>query len=242
MAKNRFGEPEVLDSMAWIAMTFEARVQLAANKFLDNESKIRKRFKRYDGPTAGNVKQFVSSLFTIPYGQTKATVEGVLAAIGPQRSVREKRSKMRPYQPPKNKPSRKDRWTKVAPNLYGIYDSDGDRISPKPVGGATIGGCLVLVDEGRYRAKSRIYLRQKATGRVKVVVLEKEAKSITEAMLRLSSKPVYRGTFDGKRVTLDFDREGFVVDGDFHPWIGVRKVYRGIRSARNTLGSPRKNT
>jgi hypothetical protein len=76
-----------------------------------------------------------------------------------------------------------------------------------------------------------------------VVVLDMTVQSnfsITNALLRLAPKKVLRGLFDGGNIKLDFEGEGFFVDGKSVPWRNVRKVYNGPKRAMQTRGTPEK--
>jgi len=240
-----FKEAEVLDSLAWIAKSFEARVKLAASFYLRDEDKVKKAYepRKYEAPTGGTVKAYVKSLFTIPSGQHKATIAAILEEIPKQRAIRDRRRKFRPYKEKERKTRpRTERWDAIGHHLYTIVREDKQPDDHNIVGGTSFNGTLVVVDKGNHYAKPRIYMRQKATGKVKVVVLDVKHRpsSITNAMLAICPTKAYRGMFDGKPVVLDFDREGFLVEGVFHPWRNIRKVYRGVRAARNTLRDPKK--
>ena len=241
---DQFEEAQLLDALAWMAYSHKARVAKLANIFLQKENFISKESRNYSGPSTSNVKILIRSLFIPPRGTQQQTITDTITEIGRQRKIREARAANRPYQhpkrPPGNQPYRVERWVKgrmsaVAECRYKTlrrvqdYDTKQHKnvhCSPVIVALCRIGDCLVMVDTGNHYSNSRIYLKHRPTGREKVIVLTKDSiTNFDDAMLHIAPKVSIRAMFAGSSLVLDFDGDGFLVDGVSHPYKGVIRVY-----------------
>jgi hypothetical protein len=251
---DQFEDADVLDTLSWMGMPEAHRIMKTAALFLQRESEIRREHRNWDGPTISNVRPFVKSYYTPPRGRGKATIEMTLKAIEYQRRIRSERKANRPYKPetPANRNSEhgiRTRKNAVAERYYTVYERDWDdrkvRASHNCVAIGTIAGIRLLVDAGggygRRSALPRIYMEEKATGRVKIVVLEpnNSIKSLADALLWIAPKGPMRSMFGGETLTLRFDERAFEWRGQLVPWRNVRKIY-GKAKAHNMVGRPKK--
>lgn len=230
---DHFIRADVLESLSWMGLSQEARVAKLAHLYLEREDSISYNSRRYEGPTKNTVGLLMRSMFQPPRGLGKHTVEMTLKEIERQRSLRRDR-KQRPPEKPR-KPSIRERRNTLASRLYVINDCQ-----PNVVGVTSINDCFLALDGGGYYTNPRVYLKHKPTNRVKVVVLDRNAKatSITNILVRMAPKKALRGMFGGKPITLDFEGEGFLVNGELVPWRNVVKIYRGRDEVRNTDARP----
>ena len=250
---DHYDEADILASLSWVGMPQKARVAKLANLYLDHENTIRRRHRNYEGATYGVVSLFVKSYYKPARGLGSVTYNSVIAEIPRQRKVREER-KDNPqwsWPAPGNTPMTKRRAIsarrdKVAAGRYGIVTTDwNDNVVQADLhctAISRIADCTVIVDGGYRKAKPRVYLRNRKN-EVKVIVLDMSYQgkfSITSALSRLAPKMALRGAFGGSTVTLDFEGEGFRVDGKLFPWRNVLKVYHGAEAAMSTPGCPEK--
>lgn len=239
--KDYYDEADVLDSLSWCGMENDVRVRRLARKYIEDERSIRCNARGYYGPTKGTVSTYIKSIYVPPRGTLASTVRQVLKEITRQKEIKEKRSKnppLPPFKQPTERESIRNRQTRrnaLSKSRFKIIRSDRSyhggvttsEMSHNCVGITTIGGCLMIVDGGSYYHKSRVYLKDKETGRESVYVLKGERiKSVTGALRRLAPKGVLRGLFDGKLCELQFDG-GFKIDGEFVPFRNVAHVYHG---------------
>jgi hypothetical protein len=252
---DQFEDADILDTMSWMGMPEAHRIMKTAALFLRREKKIRREHRNWEGPTPCNIRPFVKSYYTPPRGRGKATIEMTLQAIEYQRNLRDKRSRNRPYKPETEAERNTEhavekRRNAVAARYYTIYTKDWDEkkvvADHKCVGIGDVRGILLLADKGdsygRRQPLPRIYMQEKATGKVKVVVLEAggNVRSISSALLRLAPKGPMRTMFGGETLTLLFDAEAFEWRGQLVPWRNVRKVYYGKGKAHKMAGRPAK--
>lgn len=248
-----FDEATLLDTFSWAGLPLETRIAKTAALYIKGEGGISRYHNNYQGPTAGVVKLFIKSLYTPQRGQLQRTVVAVLKEINRQKELREKRSKNRPYREPKpetrafrSKYSIRQRRNRLARKRYTIwgktYKGEPTKHDPDCIAVTRIAGNVMLVDAGcTYNRKPRVYLRNEATGKVKVVVLKgRKLESFEGALLRMAPKLGLRAMFEGKVITLDFEGEGFLVDGKTVPWRNVIKIYRGQKRAHQTKEDPSK--
>ena len=248
---DHFDEADILASLSWVGMTQEARVAKLASLYLDNEREIRDQHRSYKGPTMGVVSLFVKSYFKPAHGLGVVIYESVIAEIPKQRKLRDERKANPRWHWPVDDPRFKKRRlavrrAAVARTRYGVrikcYDDKWEVGDINCTAITTINGCLMLIDRGARKVQPRIYLRN-PEGSVKVIVLDitrQDQFSATAALLRLAPKAALRGMFGGKPITLDFEGEGFLVNGESIPWRNVRKVYNGSEQAMLTEGTPEK--
>jgi hypothetical protein len=236
--EDKFSKADVLDSMAWTILPFKARVARLANYYLDVEGKVDDNCRDYDGPSVRTVRVVMKSRFTPARGEGVLTIKSTIKEIKRQRKIQEDREGNQPWQWKRH--SLQTRRNAVAKRRYTIrgtdYRGDPTKESPNCVGITRINGNLVMVDGGGYRTDPRVYLRNIESGQVKVVVLKTNStvKSITGALTTMAPKKTLRQMFEGRTVSLDFDREGYVIDGEFVAWRRVKKVYQGAKSAHKT--------
>jgi hypothetical protein len=200
------------------------------------------------------VRPFVKSYYTPPRGRGKATIETTLRAIKYQRALREKRKANRPYKPKtarerNTEDALEGRRNVVAARYYTIHGKDWDDNKVVEEHTCTaigdVGGILLMVDKGggygRRTPFPRIYMKEKATGKVKIVVLEPggNISSLASALLRLAPKGPMRTMFGGETLTLRFDAEAFEWRGQLVPWRNVRKIYTKAK-AHKMVGRPKK--
>ena len=244
---DHYDEADVLDTLSWVILDIPARIKRLANLYLANEDDMRDAHRKYAGPTKGTVRFFVKSVYMPPRGQGALTVEGVLAEIPRQRAIQEERAKRQPWTWEKLR--LRERRNNVAKYLYSIWckprwgDKKKERGDINCVGITTVAGVKLVVDRGGYRVQPRLYMRQIATNKVKVVVLEgANVDTIYEALTRLAPQEALLGSLDGKPLTLDFEDQGFLMEGWVHPWENVQRVYIGKKQAHRTWGNPKRKT
>jgi hypothetical protein len=235
-----FDEADLLDTMSWMAFSDRNRIQKLAHLYIKGEKEIRRCHRNYEGPTAGTVKVIVKSLYVPPRGKLKSTVEDVLEEVIRQKRLRRERSDNPPFV--WKTPRLRDRRNAVAKTRYTVWQTDYEgnksKASPDCKAISCVAGVLLMVNGGGYREDPRIYMREKATGRVKVVVTTGETlKSTTQALSRLAPVKALRAAFEGSSVRLNFAAEGFDIDGVTYPWRNVKKVYSGPKRAHQTKQS-----
>jgi hypothetical protein len=244
---DHYGEADVLDTLSWVGMTMEARIAKLANLYLDRESDMRHAHRNYEGPTSGTVRYFVKSVYVPPRGQQGITVKGVLAAIPKQRAVRNERRKHPTWTWERG--TKKERRNAVAASLYTIWceprwnrKGPKEKQDPNCVGITRLVGARVtlIVEGGGYRHQPRIYMKHHATGQTKIVVMEGDnVRGITGALQRIAPKAALRGMYDGAPIILNFEGEGFIVNGKLVPWRNVRRIY-GKKKAHKMPGNPKR--
>jgi len=250
---DQFENADVLDTLSWMGMSEADRIMKTAALFLKREKDIKSEHRNWEGPTVCNVRPFVKSYYTPPRGRGKATIEMTLKAIKYQRAIRQGRKDNRPFVPMKAK-ARNEKYAlqkrrnTVAGRHYTIRSKGYNGTATTEDARCTSMGCvlgiLLMVDKGggygHHSPYPRIYMRQKATGKVKVVVLEPGGKIITvaDALLRIAPTGPMRSMFGGETLTLDFEAEAFVWQGKLVPWQNVRKVYKGKAKAHKTRARP----
>jgi len=249
---DQFDDADILTALAWMDYSESTRIMKLANIFLDNEREIGRWHRNWEGPTLSNLKPFIKSFYQAPRGKGKATVEMVLRAIRYQRKCRADRKANRPYKAPTAPSPMRTRLNAVARASYSIlyknYDDDLAVKDPNCVGVGDVGGVLLMVDRGRGysndKSYSRIYMRHKATGRVKVVVMEngRQPTDVVSALMLLAPDNCLRSMFAGERLDLDFDGEGFQWKGKLMPFRGVQRIYRGKAKAHKTRARPKHET
>lgn len=256
---GQFTDADLLDTMSWAILSQPARIMKLACLFLKREDNIKCYHRNWRGPTVSNVRPFVKSYYTPPRGQGKATIEMVLKAIEYQRKLRHKRQTNRPYVPEtadalNTSYTLQRRRNAVAARHYTIKSTDWDEkailkcdISCAAIG--VVNGIQLMVDKGsgygRTKTYPRIFMLEKATGKVKVVVLEPgdlSPTSITAALSYIAPKGAVQSMFGGDVMTLMFDDECYLWRGRKTPWENVRKVYRGKAKAHKTKGRPKRKT
>lgn len=238
---DKFDEAAPLESIAWIYMSDKARVQKLAYLYRKDERSIRYAHRNYCGPTLGTVKAFVRSLYTPPRGKMGSTFKDVLDAIKAQKEKETDRKKYAPFV--WSKPSVADRMKWVIRRRLRVftksYNGEKEKVSIKCSAVSTVSGVLLLVEPGGYYHHPRIYMKDKRTKKVKVVVMgERNIKSLSDALLALSPNGVVRQIFGGASVALDFENEGFNIDGELVRWSNTCKVYHGTKQALNTMAKP----
>jgi len=233
---DHFDEADVLDTLAWVMLTLEARSARLAALYLDNETDVEYAHRNYEGPTLGIVRVFVKSIYDPPRGQGGITYQRVLQEIPKQRKVREERSKYKPWTFKVRKIQK--RRNRIAKRLYTVWkkcrwnNKEKEKQTNNCIAISRLGGCKLVVDGGSYYHKARIYIRHLATGKVKVVVLkgsENKVYTLGEALMRMAPKAAVRGMFDGVPITLDFKGGGFLVNGEVVVWRAV-KTYPGSKA------------
>lgn len=242
---DHFKEADVLESLSWMGIPHKVRVAKLAHIFLEKESFIRKESRTYDGPSTSNVRLLIKSLFTPPRGTQKRTIDDTLAEIKRQRELRQERAENRPYKPERalsqitnvyRRQNRlKERMNAVARTRYKTvyrernHRSKQDvikRSTPSVIGMGRIGDVMMIVDQGDYYSLARIYMEHKPTGRGKVVVLDiDKIKDFDAALIHIAPKVSMRAMFAGARMMLDFENDGFLVNGETIPYKGVVRIY-----------------
>lgn len=232
--KDYYDEAELLDSLSWCGMSYEARTTRLANAYIKNERTIKRRSRGYCGPTKGTVQTFVKSLYIPPRGQLASTVRDVLTEIKRQKAVRKRREDNPPLDP--QKPGAKSgyglgsRRNKVAKAHYTTwttrYSQTPEKAEPAVAGLGSIGNCLVIVDTGGYYARPRIYIKDKDTGRraLYVVKMRTDPRSLLDGLTAVAPKGVLRRLFDGSTCKLTVD--GFLLNGELVEFRNVIRAYR----------------
>jgi hypothetical protein len=249
---DQFDDADILTALSWMDYSEPTRIMKLACIFLDNERDIRQWHRNWEGPTLSNLKPFIKSFYQAPRGRGKATVEMVLRAIAYQRKCRADRKANKPYVAPEHPGPERNRRNAVASANYSIiyknYDNEDTLKDPNCVGIGAVRGVLLMVDQGRGysndRAYARVYMRHKATGRVKVVVMEngRQPTDVVSALMLLAPENCLRSVFAGERLDLDFDGEGFQWQGKLMPYRGVQRIYRGRAKAHKTRARPKHET
>jgi len=246
---DHYKEADVLDTLSWVSLDIPKRIARLANLYIAREGTMRTAHRNYEGPTKGTVRVFIKSVYVPPMGQNALTINGVLAEIPRQKKTQEEREKRRPWK--FRRLSVTERRNAVAKSLYTIWikprwvtrDKKKEQGSINCIGITKIAGVTLLVDTGGYQMQPRIYMRQHATSKVKVVVLKGERiDSIVAALTRLAPKTTLMGMFDGKPLTFDFENEGFLMEGRLHPWRNVQRIYIGAEQAHKAWGNPKSGT
>ena len=250
---DQFDDADILSTLSWMDLTEPNRIMKLAALFLEKENEISRWHRNWEGPKVSNVRPFVKSYYTPPRGRGKATIEMVVRAIAYQRECARKRKGNKPYQPTTAERQRNavaKRRNAVAKRSYTInykdYSGKQSIKAPNCVGIGAVGDVLLMVDQGADyysdKAYARIYMRQKPTGKVKVVVLEsgRRPDDVVSALMGLAPENCLRAMFDGELLAFDFDGEGYLWRGKLMPWRDVRKVYRGKAQAHKTRARPKK--
>jgi hypothetical protein len=240
---DQFEDADILDTMAWMAMPEAHRIMKLAAMFIDNEDDMRWEHRRWPGATLSVVRPFVKSHYVPPRGQGKATFDMVVKAIAYQKKMQRKRSANRPLRPENTmrRQNKQMRLNALASKFYTIkskcsYSKELVKQGYNCTSIGSVGDVVLAVDRGHgggsWGTLPRIYMRQRATGRRKVVVVERPDEgyylsSIESALLVLAPVAMLRDTLGGEPAALDFDREGFAFKGKLVPWRNVRKVYDG---------------
>jgi len=254
---DQFEDADVLSTLSWIDMPDCHRIMKLAALFLKRENDIKYQHRNWEGPTLSNVRPFVKSYYVPPRGKGKSTVEMVLKAISYQRGIAKQR-RQNPQVVPLSLEDRNSdngllaRRNAVAARHYTSWSTDyNDKLSREDhrcVAIGSVGGVLMMVDKGgsygRQTAYPRVYMRQKETGKVKVVVLTPKStsprpSSIVDVMMLLAPKAAVHSLFGGDTLTIDFDEECFKWQGRVHPWRGVHKIYDGKDLAHKTRNKPK---
>ena len=227
--RDEFLRADILDSLAWVKMTLDARVGKLANLYLKHENEISSASRRYEGPTYHTVGVFVRSLLTPARGEGKFTYERVLEAIPRQRKIQENRAEA--LRGAWTKRSVRKRRNIVAEHRFTIWANNYHGKSKEKhncIGITKFAGNTLIVDAGDYSTSPRIWMRNEATKKEKVVVLKGgSVKSINNAILRLTPKTALRDALSGTSIRFDFEAEAFEIDGKLVTWTKVHKVYCG---------------
>jgi len=233
---DHFDEADVLDTLSWIQLTLEARAARLAALYLDQEDDIRYAHRNYGGPTLGVVRVFVKSVYDPPRGQGGITYQLVLKEIPKQRKVREERSKYKPWTFKKRKLDK--RRNRVAKRLYTIWKKsrwnrkEKEKQTRNCIAITRIGGCKLVIDGGGYYHRARIYIKHIASGEVKVVVPKADTNKVTtigEVLMRMAPKAAVLAMFGGVSITIDFEGDGFLINGEVVPW-RASKIYPGSKA------------
>ncbi len=250
---DQFDDADILSTLSWMDLTEPNRIMKLAALFLEKESEISQEHRNWDGPKVSNVRPFVKSYYTPPRGRGKATMEMVVRAIAYQRECARKRRANQPYKPitiERQRSSERRRRNELAKVRYSIrYKDHNSKIhikDPYCVGIGVVGDVQLMVDQGRgyssERSYSRIYMRHKPSGKVKVTVLvnAESPDSVVDALMLLAPEDCLRSMFDGELLTFDFFAEAYLWKGKLIPWHNVQRVYRGKAKAHKTWARPKK--
>ena len=250
---EQFNDADILSTLSWMDLTEPNRIMKLAALFLEKENEISRYHRNWEGPNVSNIRPFIKSYYTPPRGRGKATIEMVVRAIAYQRECARKRMANRPYKPitvERQRSTERERRNKLARARYSIkYKDHNGKIhikDPYCVGIGAVGDVQLMVDQGigysSATAYSRIYMRHKPTGKVKVVVLERgeSPDDVVSALSLLAPEDCLRAMFDGELLTFDFDGEGYLWRGKLIPWRHVQRVYRGKTKAHETWARPKK--
>ena len=252
---DHYEEADVLTSLGWMGLSHEVRVRKVASLFLADEREIDRNSRTYTGPSTSNVGVLVKSLFKPPRGLGTKTITDTINEIGRQRAIKDARKKIAPSPPLKPlscldgyaaRSCVKRRMSDLAESRYSTvaadYDGREQLQRPAAVGVGVVGDTFLLVDEGGHRAKTRIYMRHRPTNQEKVVVLQKDVREFTAALMAIAPKVSMRAMFSGQVISLDFEGEGFIVGDKLVPWLNVCRVYRRKGEGRiRTLARPKDN-
>lgn len=227
---DHFDEAEILETLSWIGMTLKARCAKLASLYLDNESNIENAHRNYNGPTLGCVRVFVKSVYMPTRGEGGITFEGTLSLIAGQRKIRDNRSAYRPWTFKTRKLNK--RRHRISKQIYTIWTKrygQPEKVDNNCITMTRMAGCVAILDGGGYRHKARVYLRSLSTGEIKIVVLQGTSNSVNSlpwALMRMLPQEYRCLLFDGVSSQLDFEKNGFVIQGEIVPWRAV-KVYTG---------------
>lgn len=231
---DHYEKADILESLSWTAMSEKARIAKLAAGFVREESNIKNRCRRYEGPSLNSINVYVKSLYVAPRGQAKPLNESVLREVIRQKKIREKRRGNRPWvwpaMPAKGNgyaynSAMQDRRNAVAATKYKVGGGDYT-LTPNCTALTRIGDYLILIDSRDYNKAARIYFERGKMRRVVVLKHDPSAQDKpTMVLLSLASRQVHAALLMGGRITLNVEREGFDVDGVLHPWVEVRKVY-----------------
>lgn len=249
---DAFPPADLLAGMGWMGLDRKVRLSMIAHSYIGHEQKIESETREYDGPTKRIAMTYLKYYYKPVRGTISMEAEMLVAEIKRQKALREMRKANRPYKHVKLTVAKRRKafsrkcYRTFRPDYHGkLKPSDTD-----PVEVGRIGEHITFVaDQGGYYAYPRLYLRNNKTGRHKCVVIEAErdiAKTLTSlgmVLMFIGPKLAVRAMFDGKPVVLDFDGEGFVVEGKTLPWRNVAKVYRGPgKSWLKTRAKPKRAT
>lgn len=232
-----------LDSLSWVSMHPLARVRRLASRFLKEEEKLKRLKEKGEwNVTAGVVRPWLLSIYEPPRGQLSSMIPAVMDEIERQRGIRKKRAANRPWKWKEH--DRAARLKALAPFLYGIatknYEGKRHRVDQSCRSLATISGILMALDVTP-EANVRVYMRHRETGKVKVVITDVQANysgsrewSLTRALLKMAPVSVQRSLFSGHLIAVDFDRAGFLIDGEFHAFRHISKIVEGPKRVMST--------
>lgn len=235
-----------LDSLSWVTMHPAARVCRLAALFLREESKLRTLKEKGDWyVTAGVIRPWLLSVYEPPRGQSAGLIDAVMKDITRQREIRRKRAENRPWKE-KETPIA-ERRNAVAGTLYRIIQKDNEgkvtKLRPSCPTITTVSGILMALDVSA-DANVRVYMRHRETGRVKVVITDVRTNysgdngwTFTKTLLKMAPVVVERALFSGMTIAVDFERDGFLINGELHPY---RHVARIIEGPKRALRTPRK--
>ena len=241
--EHRYTTAETLDSLSWVAFPEGARNSKLVHLYLKEEHKIKDYCRKYKRPTTRTVTIFIKSLYHPPRGAIRDTVEAVMEEIERQRGIKLKRKKFAPWV--QEDPNTAERRARVARRRYTVWDTNWNGKKNKEphycTGIGSVSNVSLMVDSYNYGNRcARIYMRDKATNNIKVVVLDVTSKlGLSDALLKLAPKGAIRSIFGGASIKLDFEQEGFMVNGELMPWQRVCKVYRGRKAAHEMMTQPK---
>jgi hypothetical protein len=232
-----------LDSLSWVSMHPAARVCRLAALFLRAEHELKNLKEKGDWyVTAGVVRPWLLSVYEPPRGQSAGLIDAVMKDIARQREIRRKRAENRPWKE-KETPIA-ERRNIVAGSLYRIIQKDNEgkvtKLRPTCRTITTISGILMALDVSG-DANIRVYMRHRETGRVKVVITDvrtnysgDDKMTLTKVLLKMAPVAVERALFSGMRIAVDFDRNGFLIDGEFHAYRHIARIIEGPKRALRT--------
>ena len=216
--------PELLDALAFAALSGQHLYCRLATLFLKAEADLKRRSKgsraRRNWEIADKtVGEWMKPIYTPARGTTKAVIAEVVKEALRQKNVREQRAALIAYRATYGKtPGRSERRTAVASLLYGFetkgYNNDYQIQNASPALLTSYGEHLVAVDRGHYRG-THLFVRNRRTGRSTLVKLEngRAGETLPDFFFGLASKETRAAIFEGVSVTVDLDALALIVGG-----------------------------
>lgn len=225
-----------LDSLSWVSMAPGARLGKLAARFLKDEPNIRRFKEKGDwAVTAGTVRPWLFSVYEPPRGQVSGLIDALLVEITRQRKLREERAKNPPWTWPKLK--HQSRLNSLSQSFYGIISkdwNDKDVVEENFCNAITTFSGVLMLQDVRPEANVRIFMRHRETGHRKVVITTDRVGYgggasiiITQTLLKMAPPGALRSMFSGARLSINFDQNGFDIDGALYPWRNVICIVEG---------------
>lgn len=247
--EDKFPQAGLLTGLGWLGLPLATRISKIAMLYRRDERAIEGESRCYDGPTLRISKIYILHHYTPVRGQWLKEAKLLLTEVERQIALRKRRTENLPYT--FERQSVHNRRRNLAKRCYSIqrgvgYDRQILETEGDPIEVASVAGCLAIVDAGGIFSKPRLYVRNRATGEQKCIIIDAKRgalNSLGAMMMFIGPKLGIRAMLSGQPVSFDFDNEGFIVGGKTLPLQNVLRVVRGPGGIRlRTTSEPKGKT